>query len=734
MCTRLQVLVVLMLALSQKTISQDTAISIQRIKSDIIFDGLSNEDAWSGIIPFKPVIQRPVFGKDPTEITEILVAYDVNYIYVAGRLYDKEADKIQANSYKRDAGNASSEWFGIALDTYNDNENAMAFFTTPTGLRWDANIIEGPGGIAINTDWNTFWDVKTTQNNDGWFAELRIPFSSLRFQEENNVIQMGMISWRMISRKNEWIIYPPIPDNWPISFYKISLAQTIQFADIKRKSPVYIAPYLLSGYEARNIPAAGNEGYQKTDNSKLEAGMDLKYGITSNLTLDATINTDFSQVEIDDQVIQLDRFSVFMPEKRQFFLERSRNFEFNFNGSNQIFYSRQIGIKQDKPVRILGGLRIVGRTGRTDIGLLDMQTASIDTFPSENLGVIRLKRKAFNKNSYIGGIATSKIGTNGKYDVVCGLDGVFQIKSDDYLKVAVAQNIGNEHKREQFSEKNTRYNVELERRTNIGLNYLLGTSYVGKNYNPSLGFENWQDYHSIDSKLGYSWLAAEKSKIYKNSLKINPYIFWNNSDGKVDIYEINPSLTINTKSGFSFDFINHYLSENIRDTTIFLNNIKIPSGNYNYDNIELNLYTPEIFPVKAVVSFKGGGYYHGHRIMFAFKPVWNVSRNLEIEVNYQYNRITIPDQQQVSESHLIRLRALYMLNTRLSVAAFVQTSNIEKLSVSNFRFRFNPREGNDLYIVYNHGFNTHREEMHPALPATKNWNISVKYVNTFILK
>jgi hypothetical protein len=422
-----------------------------------------------------------------------------------------------------------------------------------------------------------------------------------------------------------------------------------------------------------------------------------------------------------------------MPEKRQFFLERSRNFEFTFNGSNQVFYSRQIGIKQSKPVRIPGGLRIVGRIGKTDIGLLDMQTSSIDTFPSENLGVIRLKRKALNANSYLGAIATSKMGTNGKYNIVYGLDGVFQLRRDDYLKVAVAQSIGSEDKSGIFSEKHTRYNFELERRSNIGFNYLLGTSYVGKNYNPSLGFENWQDYHSIDLRLGYSWLAAEKSKIYKTSLKINPPIFWNNSDGKVDLYEINPSLTIDTKSGFSVVLVNHFLYENLRDTTVFLNAIKIPSGSYNYYHIETKLSTPEVFPFKAVLSLKGGNYYNGYRIMFAFQPVWNVSRNLELEGNYQYNRITIPDQHQKSVSHLIRLRALFMFNTQLSVAAFVQTSNLDKLSVSNFRLRYNPREGSDLYIVYNHGFNTHREELDPVMPVTKSWNISLKYVYTFIL-
>ena len=140
-------------------------INIQRINGSVTLDGLSNESAWEGINTFKPTMQRPVFGIEPTEETEILLAYDDNYIYVAGRLYDKEPDKILATSYKRDAGNASMEWFGVALDTYNDKENAVAFFTTPTGLRWDATVVDGPQGISNDKNWNTFWDVAVKQNN-----------------------------------------------------------------------------------------------------------------------------------------------------------------------------------------------------------------------------------------------------------------------------------------------------------------------------------------------------------------------------------------------------------------------------------------------------------------------------------------------------------------------------------------------------------------------------------------
>ena len=291
---------------------KDTII-IKNTQEVITIDGLSDEEAWSEIVPFIPVMQRPVFGEKPTEKTELLMTYDDDFLYVAGRLYDKEPDKILGTSFKRDAGNASMEWFGVALDTYNDKENAMAFFTTPTGLRWDASVVEGPGGSSFNINWNTFWDVKTVQNEDGWFAEFKIPFSSLRFQEKEEKVTMGLISFRIIPRKNEWIIFPAIPDNWPTSQYKISWAQDIQFNNIRNKKPLYMAPYILAGREEINKLNDEETVFKKHINNKYEAGLDAKYSLTSNLTLDATINTDFSQVEIDDQIISLDRFSIYVP-------------------------------------------------------------------------------------------------------------------------------------------------------------------------------------------------------------------------------------------------------------------------------------------------------------------------------------------------------------------------------------------------------------------------------------
>jgi len=328
-----------------------------RIRSPITLDGLSNEPAWEGIKTLPMVMHSPNFGTAPSELTEVLVAFDDDFLYVAGRLYDREPSKIQANSKQRDSTDPSSEWFGIVIDSFNDKENALAFFTTPSGLRWDAAVLnDAQEPVPFNLSWNTFWDVATSQNNEGWFAEMRIPFSSLRFQDKNGRVVMGIILRRYIARKSEHITFPKIPPNWGFySFFKPSQAQEFVLEGVYSRKPLYVAPYLLGGFGYYSELNEDETVYQRVKNLEHEGGLDVKYGLTSNITLDITLNTDFAQVEADDQQINLTRFSLFFPEKRLFFQERSSNFDFNFETSepNRLFYSRRIGIHEGELVWIV---------------------------------------------------------------------------------------------------------------------------------------------------------------------------------------------------------------------------------------------------------------------------------------------------------------------------------------------------------------------------------------------
>jgi len=427
--------------LKQKSDLPDQLV-LPRINGPVTLDGLSDEPAWKGIEPFPVIMYMPNFGVEPSERTEILVAYDDDFLYVAGRLYDREPSKIQANSKERDSRDPSSEWFSIFIDSFNDKENALAFLTTPAGLRNDFTISnDAVGADPINRSWNTFWDVATVCNDEGWFAEMRIPFSSLRFQDRNGHVVMGIITWRYIARKAEWIVFPAIPPNWGfISFEKPSKAQEVIFEGIYSRKPLYVAPYVLGGLGHYSELNEEKTIYQRIENLEHEAGLDVKYGLTSNLTLDITLNTDFAQVEADDQQANLTRFSLFFPEKRLFFQERSSNFDFNFETSepNRLFYSRRIGIHEGKLVRIYGGARLVGRVGPWDLGFLSMQTAQTEDLPSENFGVFRLRRRVFNPYSYIGVISTTRFGMDGTYNVAYGLDGIIRVFGDPSKALATA--------------------------------------------------------------------------------------------------------------------------------------------------------------------------------------------------------------------------------------------------------------------------------------------------------
>lgn len=351
---------------------------LSRIKSPVKLDGLSDEPAWKDIEPLPVIMYEPNFGKEPSERTEFLVAHDDDYLYVAGRLYDREPSKIQASSKKRDTLNRKNDWFGINIDSFNDKENGLGFFTTPSGLRTDLVFYnDASGEKPSKLDWNTFWDVAVVCNSKGWFVEMRIPFSSLRFQDKNGHVVMGIILWRWIARKNESVLFPAIPPKWgQWSLHKPSKAQEVVFDSIYNRKPLFITPYILGGLgQSFELNDPGN-AYRLIDNLAHEVGFDIKYGLTSNLTLDVTVNTDFAQVEADDQQINLTRFSLFFPEKRLFFQERSPIFEFNFTSPNQLFYSRRIGVYEDKSVRLYGGARLVGRLGPWDLGLLSTNSPS----------------------------------------------------------------------------------------------------------------------------------------------------------------------------------------------------------------------------------------------------------------------------------------------------------------------------------------------------------------------
>src|SRR3972149_2078322 len=269
-----------------------TPVVIQRLSRPVAFDGLSNEEAWKDIQVLSRIMMIPNCGFPPSEKTEVLIGFDDEFLWVAGRLYDREPAKIQARSKKRDLQEASSDFFAVIFDTFNDKENALSFSTTPAGLRWDAAIYNDaeshmPMEEPFNLSWNTFWDVRVVVNDQGWFVEMRIPVSSLRFQEKDGRVIMGFTAYRWIARKNENDVFPAIYPKWGfLSAFKPSQAQEISLEGLQSRNPLYIAPYVLAGAGYSNDLNFEGTEYIHSKAPPAELGLDVKYGLSSNLTLD----------------------------------------------------------------------------------------------------------------------------------------------------------------------------------------------------------------------------------------------------------------------------------------------------------------------------------------------------------------------------------------------------------------------------------------------------------------
>lgn len=705
-------------------------VKLTRINNQVNMDGYTNEPFWDSIQPLPLVSYEPVGGLPPSEETEVRIAYDDNYIYASLRAYDSEPSEIRINSLYRDRL-SGDDLFHILLDTYNDNESAVAFTITPAGVKRDATISnDGEGPNALNADFNTYWDVATRVDERGWFAEIRVPFSSLGFQDEDGHVRMGLYVQRGISRKNERITFPEVPPNIARAYFKPSLAQKVDFEEIYSSRPLHITPYLRGGFEQEYRLNETQDNYSRKDIRELEAGFDIKYGISNNMTLDLTVNTDFAQVEADDQQVNLTRFNLFFPEKRQFFQERSGVFEFNTGGNGRLYQSRRIGLTDEgEQVRILAGARLTGRIGEWDLGFLNMQTDRYQGMPGENFGVFRLRRTLFNPYSYAGAMITSRLDAEGSYNVGYGFDGSIRLKEDDYLSYALAQTV-DEEKDLSFSST-TRFRLGLERRSREGFAYQTEISRSGDAYNPESGFVPRIDYFRVGQGFRYGWLPGSESPLLWHSIQMKGAVFWRTTTGRLESVEIGPVWEATTKPGAQIQASLTWHYEDIPEPFRLLSRTTIPAGTYKFFRGVAGYQIASSRLIRAQLEVDTGTFYGGWRTTLDFSPTWNVSRHLELEASYLYNLVNVVSTEDWFAAHVGQLKIRTALNTKLSTHAFLQFNSTADLIAANVRFRYNIRDGNDLWIVYNEGVHTHRDRMEPRLPFTDARTIMIKYTHTF---
>ncbi len=728
------ILAAISFTLSFSSLYSQTIINIPRLDGKITLDGMPDEDVWSKTKPFKFIMQTPLFGKEPTEITDFRIFFNDKYLFAGAKLFYSDISLMSKPGKQRDYFSGSCDWLGLLLDTFNDDENLLAFATNPNGLRFDASVKNDAAmdWEDINLSWNTFWDVATTIDDKGWYAEFRIPISSLRFQVENDTVRMGLAIFRYMPKKNESDVFPAIdPKYGETATWKPSLGAAVEFAGMESDKPFYITPYLLGSIERINSLNNSETGYETDLTPTFNPGVDMKIGLSNNLTLDLTVNTDFAQVEADDQQINLTRFSLFFPEKRPFFLEKADVFSFDLIGGNNLFYSRRIGLHEGSPVRILGGARITGRTGKWDIGLLDMQTAKFEDLSSENFGVIRTKRTLFNTNSYIGSMVTSRLGTDGTYNIAYGLDGVFRMFKDDYFTLRFAQTFENDAANNMFSKDPSRLFARWERRNQEGFSYDFLYTWSGTGYNPGIGFELVDNYYVGRTMLQYGWFPAnEKSLLRTHNISQILAAIYSSIDYSLRTIISMTKWEYATRSGYSGNFTVNYFKEIITDSLNF-SDTSVPPGTYDF------WYLSSLFSLKpglnpgVIIMADAGQFYDGTKLSLNLMSTWNVSPSLDINPTYRIDHVNFKERAQDFTNHIIGLKTLVMFSTKISITSFFQYNTSIDSWLINARFRYNPREGNDFYIVYNEGLNTNLYREVPTLPRSDTRTLILKYTYTF---
>ncbi|HLG04686.1 MAG TPA: DUF5916 domain-containing protein [Gemmatimonadales bacterium] len=707
-------------------------LRLTRLSAPIVLDGQLDEAAWQAVTPLPLTALTPTFGGPLTERTELRVAYDDRYLYLGGRMFDSEAGKVRTNTLYRDRY-SGDDLMAIVLDTYNDRQTASWFAVNPAGARTDravSNDGEFSSGDPMNDNWNTFWDVATTRSDSGWSAEMRIPFSSLGFQDDDGRVTMGMIVYRLIARKNERQLFPAIPPNWDLAFAKPSQARRVVIEGVYARRPVYVTPYLLGGSLWRTELNAEETRYLRVPDRTAEAGLDLRYSPTSNLSFDLTVNTDFAQAEADDQQVNLTRFSLFFPEKRQFFQERAAIFEFNTGGISRLFHSRTVGLTEGEPIRLLGGARLVGRVGPWDLGFLDMQTAARDSLASENLGVVRLRRAVFKPNSTIGAMLTSRVTARGRFNLAAGVDAVIRTVGDEYLTAKWAQTYTSDLPNPAVDRNQSLMLLRWERRNQLGLSYSGELIRSGARYDPGMGFAFRRDFSSLELRPQYQWLVGSRTAFRTVGIGVAGGSFWRNSDKTVESAEIASEIGAELKSGQEIGIAVRRSFESIRESFEISGGAGVVPGDYWFTRVELNVMAPRTATFRPSFSISGGSFFDGTRIGLSARPAWNPSRHLELGLDYDYNRVRFGERAERADLHLVRLRLQLALDVHLSLAALAQYDNAEDAFGINARFRYNFREGRDLWVVYNEAMNTERPPEVPRLPLTRSRGFLVKYTHT----
>lgn len=725
-----------------------------RISENIVLDGKLNEACWSSAKKYTAFMQAfPKPGSTPTEITSFSVLYDNANLYVGVTAYDKEPEKIIASGYSRDNYSDFEDGIHILLDTYNDKSHGNSYWTNVLNARQDGE--KRGNDYDFNISYNTFWDVRTDRNKDGYSMEFRIPFSSLRFKAGESVV-MGFKVLRQIGRKNERIVFPVSDSTISNISWRISNETEIEFSGLKTKKPVYLVPYIKANYVEQNVLNTTTNNYDKistllqqnkfvkckwADKILSNIGVDAKFGLSKNFTLDVTLNTDFAQAEADNRIVNLTRFGVNLPEKRNFFLEANDFLNFSIVPEDVLlFNSRNIGIEKGKIVPIIGGIRLTGKSNGYQMGMLNMQTKGIeeDKIAPQNFSVLRLRKDLFKNGSYAGVFFANRSTTKNQQLSNQTIAADYYHRVNDYWSYGFNIATTKDKTQRWLKSNNNAFNFMVTKDPLAGWGHFLTANIINKNFNPEVGFASDRGYKDVFLLEGYTWLFEKKKKL--NSLLANisaTYRWRDGSNTYLEFQRYAGSLKLYYKNGSRLTWYGAYSTDSIATAWQLGQSVEIVPGNYKMVSNEFFWQSATTKKLQVEINPIIGGFYGGRRGSLNTSVIYNINKHFNTGIKYGFSEIEFKNSgNTVSKyftSHLASVNFHYNYNTKISARLLWQYDNISKIISTNFRFRYNPKEGTDFYIVYNPVLNTDILSVNPHVPRLNSQQVIIKFSTTLNL-
>ena len=660
------------------------SFEIFRTESPPVIDGKLDDAVWRATEYVDDFHQTsPGDGTAPTERTLVRVTYDDEFLYIAANMLDSEPQAIQAKQMIQGQLFRSDDRFWVTLDSFNNKRNDYFFQVNANGVRRDA-LREN--NARFIDEWATIWHAESQMHADGWSTEIAIPFKSISFAPESDT--WGINFGRGVVRKQEYTIWSSYQREWWPAYG----GEVQGIEEIEQGLGLDIVPSVNLTQQRDLVLNESNNGF--------EPSLDMRYRITPSLSATLTLNTDFSTAEIDEQKVALDRFSLFFPEKRDFFLQDAGIFEFgNIDTNGRPFFSRRIGLSDDgEPVGIDGGVKLTGRIGDFNVGALAIRQEANGDISATDLLVARGSYNVLDESA-VGFIMTHGDPTSNESNSVAGVDFLYRNSEGPFGEILTGRFWAQQSRSSDLDGDEQAFGINLEVPSDK-LRAYVDVQQIGEDFRPALGFVNragirrygvgtryrtrpetgfWRELnHKVDYVLGTDmgnsllteWLEIEPIGLYSNQ---DDYLFFNWSRNK----------------------------EVVREEFDLFDRLNVPAGEYEFDRYRAELGTGWQRPLRLVLAVEDGGFFGGDRLLKHVEVQWRQSAHFFIAAGFTENEVDLPSGS--FTSHLASLRSDIAFNARWSWSNVLQYDNTAELVGINSRIRYIPEAGKEVVLVLNHG-------------------------------